>query len=98
MDWFVNVMLVIQAGLVLTMIYGLGFERPTARRPGPRYLSIGFSLLLSAIVSWEISAAHRQAGGAALLRMGAPLLLGMGIVLLLLALRQRRGLDGPMGG
>ena len=93
MDWFVPVMLAAQAGLLLAVVYALGVERPSANRPAPRYLSIGFSLLVSAMVSWEIADRHAAAGGAAVLRYGAALLMGMAIVMLLLDLRRRRGLE-----
>lgn len=57
--------------------------------------SLAVSLIIVAIASWQIGNNHADSAGADLLLFGAPLLLGMGIMALLMLLRQPRGLDGP---
>jgi hypothetical protein len=94
MDWFVPLTLILQAGLILGAIFHIAMEKPSAKKPRPRYLSYGLSLVVCAFASWEVSGNHAAVAGADLARLGAPLLLGMAIVMLLMAAREHRGLDG----
>jgi hypothetical protein len=87
------VMLAVQAGIFLATIYTILFVRPTAGRPRPVWSSFAVSLVIVAGASWNIAERHTGAAGADVLAYCSPLLLGMGLMAGLLAIRQRRGLD-----
>jgi hypothetical protein len=93
MDWFVPLVLVVQAGFVLSTGYEIALAKPRLTRARPRYLYLGFLMLVGAFMSWGISENHPQAPGAVLARFGSAVLVGMALVLLMSALRERRGVD-----
>jgi hypothetical protein len=93
MDWFVPLVLVVQAAIVLSTGYEIALARPGTKRARPRYAYLGLLMLVGAFMSWAISENHPRAPGAVLAHFGSAILVGMAIVLLLIALRARRGLD-----
>ena len=97
MDWFVPLVLVVQALFVLSTGYEIALPKPRATRARPRYPYLGLLMLVGAFMSWGISENHPRAAGVVLARFGSAILVGMAIVLLLIALRERRGLDKGQG-
>jgi hypothetical protein len=87
------VMLVVQAGIFLATAYTILFARSSAGRPRPIWSSLAISLVIVAATSWQIADKHFGDPGADVLAYCSPLLLGMGLMAALLAIRQRRGLD-----
>lgn len=87
------VMLAVQAGIFLATVYTILFVRPAAGRPRPIWSSFAVSLVIVAGASWNIADRHFGQVGADVLAFCSPLLLGMGLMAALLAIRQRRGLD-----
>jgi hypothetical protein len=87
------VMLAVQAGIFLATVYTILFVRPTPGRQRPIWSSFAFSLVIVAGVSWRIAESHFGEAGSDILAFCSPLLLGMGLMAGLLAIRQRRGLD-----
>jgi len=87
------VMLVVQAGIFLATAYSILFDRPAPGRRRPIWSSFAVSLVVVAGVSWRIAESHFGEDGADILAFCSPLLLGMGLMAGLLAIRQRRGLD-----
>jgi hypothetical protein len=88
------VMLIVQAGIFLATAYTILFDRPAAGRPRPIWSSFAISLVVVAGTSWRIADDHFGEPGADILAYCSPLLLGMGLMAAMLAIRQRRGLDG----
>jgi hypothetical protein len=92
----VIVMLVVQAAMLLTVVWTMLFARPSAgqgRRPV--WSSLAISLVIVGAASWNIGESREGQPGADIVMYIAPLLLGMGLMAALMSLRQRRGLDGP---
>ena len=87
------VMLAVQAGIFLATLYTILFVRPTPGRKRPIWSSFAASLVIVAGTSWQIADKHFGEAGADILAFCSPLLLGMGLMAGLLAIRQRRGLD-----
>ena len=88
----VIVMLVVQAAMVLTTVWTTLFARPRQSRR-TIWSSLAISLVIVAAASWNIAEKRVGQPGADILMYTAPLLLGMGLMAVLVALRQRRGLD-----
>jgi hypothetical protein len=87
------VMLAVQVGIFLATAWTILFARPAAGRPRPIWSSLALSLIIVAATSWRIADSHAGEAGADLLAFCSPLLLGMGLMAILLQIRQRRGLD-----
>ena len=90
----VIVMLAVQAGIFLATAFTILFGRAAAGRPRPVWSSLAVSLVVVAGTSWRIAEDHFGEAGADVLAYCSPLLLGMGLMAAMLAIRQRRGLDG----
>ena len=88
------VMLLVQAGIFLATAATVLFARSAAGRPRPVWSSLAILLVIVAGTSWQIADKHEGGEGADILAYGSPLLLGMGLMAAMLAIRQRRGLDG----
>ena len=89
------VMLCVQAGIFLATAFAVLSARHRVDRPRPIWSSFAISLVIVASTSWRIADSHAGQPGADVVAFGAPFLLGMGIMALLLLIRQRRGLDVP---
>jgi hypothetical protein len=87
------VMLCVQAGIFLVTVLTVLSKRSTTEQPRPIWSSLAISLVIVAAVSWQIADKHEGGAGADILAYCSPLLLGMGLMAALLAIRQRRGLD-----
>lgn len=87
------VMLLVQAGIFLATAATVLFARSAAGRPRPVWSSLAIPLVVVAAVSWQIADKHEGGAGADILTYCSPLLLGMGLMAAMLAIRQRRGLD-----
>ena len=94
MKALIIVMLAVQAGIFLATAYTILFARSGARRARPIWSSLAISLIIVAATSWQIVDKHEGDLGVDILSYCSPLLLGMGLMAALLAIRQRRGLDG----
>ena len=93
MKALVIIMLVIQAGIFLVTALTIVTARATAERPRPIWSSLAISLIVVAGTSWQIADGHAGEPGTDILMYCSPLLVGMGLMAALLAIRQRRGLD-----
>ena len=87
------VMLAVQVGIFLATAWTILFARTAAGRPRPIWSSLAISLIIVAGTSWRIADSHFGQPGADILAFCSPLLLGMGLTAMLMAIRQRRGLD-----
>jgi len=87
-------LLAAQAAVLIAATLSMAI-RPTKSRPRPLWINLALSLVLVASTSWTIAAHHEGAAGVELLRFGSPLLLGFALAMILMALRQRRGLELP---
>lgn len=87
------VMLAVQAAALLAAAWAIVMRRPTPERRRPVWSSLAFSLLIIAMVSWQIADKHSGDRGSAVLMYTAPVVLGFALAMLLMALRERRGLD-----
>jgi hypothetical protein len=87
------VMLCVQAGIFLSICYALVFARHSGARPRPLWPSLAIGLVIVASTSWQIADKHLGEKGVDILQFGAPFLLGMGVMTILLLIRQRRNLD-----
>ena len=91
MKAIIIVMLVVQAAILLVSIWMALFQRQTARGR-PVWSSLAFAMVIIAGTSIKIAETHAGQPGADVLAFGAPLLLGMALMAILVTLRQRRGL------
>ena len=94
MRLLIIVMLLVQAGIFLATAATVLFARSAAGRPRPVWSSLAISLIIVAGTSWQIADKHQGGEGEDILAYCSPLLLGMGLMAAMLAIRQRRGLDG----
>jgi hypothetical protein len=85
------VMLCTQAAFILATILAVLREHPDANRRRPVLSTVGIMLVIGATTSYRIADNHQGSPGADLLQYGSGVLLGMGIVSLLMLLRQRLG-------
>lgn len=95
MKAIIILMLAVQAGIFLATAYAILFTPMTERRGRPIWSSFAIALLVVSGTSWNIGNSHAGQPGADILMYGAPLLLGMAIMAVLLLIRGRRGLDRP---
>jgi hypothetical protein len=93
MQPLVILMLGLQVAVALTAAASIVVRRPTPERPKPVWSSLAFSLTVVAGVSLKIADKRDGGAGVEVLHFGAAVLVGMAISLVLIALRERRGLD-----
>lgn len=91
----IMIMLAVQVAIFCVTAFTVVVARPNADRPRPIWSSLAISLIVIAMVSWNLSERHEGGVGADLLAYGSPLLLGMGIMACLMQIRRARGLDSP---
>ncbi len=91
----IMIMLAVQVAIFFVAAITVVVARPSAERPRPIWSSLAISLIIIAMVSWNLSERHEGGAGADLLAFGSPLLLGMGIMACLMQIRRARGLDSP---
>ena len=87
------VMLVLDAALFLITVLTVLRAKPQPGRPRPIWSSLAISLLVTASVSFQMADNHPGAYGGELVKYVSGVLLGMGILSLLVLLRQRLGTD-----
>jgi hypothetical protein len=87
------VMLAVQAALILVTAFTILKAKPSPGRPRPIWSSLAIALIITASTSYQIADNHRSADGGELLEYGSGILMGMGLVCLLVLLRQRLGTD-----
>jgi hypothetical protein len=88
------VMLCVQAALVVAAAVTVLTAKSNGARRRPYWSSLAVSLVIGAGASFQIADHHAADPVSRLLEYGSGLLLGMGLMCLLIQLRQRRGLDG----
>ena len=93
MKAIIVVMLCVQLALVLATAWTVVFAKSRAGRPRPVWSSLAIGLIIGAGASAQIADLHDLSAGARLLQFGSGILLGMGLLCLLLLLRQARGTD-----
>ena len=86
-------MLVVQAAMFLVTIYYVLFKKPAPPGGQSNWLSLWMGLIIVGAASWQIGDSHLGEAGADVLVFGAPFLIGMGIMALLMTIRERRKLD-----
>jgi len=86
------VMLAVQAAMFLVAVVMIGFA-PATRRRRPVWSGLVFVMLITAGTSTRIANSHAGQPGTDFLATGAPLLIGMAVMGVLIMLRQRRGLS-----
>ena len=89
----VIIMLAVDAALLLVAAWTVLKTKPAPGRPRPIWSSLAMSLVVTAMVSFEIADRHRGGDGGELLEYASGLLMGMGLMSLLVLLRQRLGTD-----
>jgi hypothetical protein len=87
------IMLIVQAGIFVATAWTVLVAPSSGGRARPVWSSLAISLIVVAGASSRIADGHEGDVAAAILAYGSPLLLGMGLMAALLAIRQRRGLD-----
>jgi hypothetical protein len=91
----VAVMLGVQLLMLVAAAVAVLMPRPAPDgRRRPIWSSLAIALLISAATSFQIADRHRPDPAAELLQYGSGVLMGMALIALLLALRQRLGNDG----
>ena len=93
MSPLVIIMVCMQVAIAIITGFVMGFHKPTPAKPRPIWSSFA-PLIVMAGLSWEIANDYAGDRGAPFLRFGSPFLLGMAVTVLLLGLRERRGLNG----
>jgi hypothetical protein len=86
-------MLVVQAAMFLTTIYYVLFKRPAPPGAQSIWFGLWMGLIIVGAASWQIGDSHLGEQGADILLFGAPFMIGMGIMALLMTIRERRGID-----
>jgi hypothetical protein len=89
----VIVMLAVQVVLILVTAFTILRARPSPGRPRPIWSSLAIALIITASTSYQIADHHRGADGGELLEYGSGVLMGMGLVCLMVLLRQRLGTE-----
>jgi hypothetical protein len=89
------VMLCVQVFFVLVAIVGV-LRKTSSANGRPIWSSLAIGLILAAGISFDIADKHRGAEGTDLLTYGSGVLLGMGVLCLLVLLRQRLGTDAAV--
>ena len=91
----IMVMLAVDVAMLLAVAFAVTIARPRDRRR-PIWSSLAISLVVCAVASWNIAEGRGGQPGADILQDGALLLLGMGLMAIFMAIRQRRGLDSAV--
>jgi hypothetical protein len=85
------VMLLVDAAMLLTVIYSVVIKKPSPAQPEPLWRSLAISLLVAGMVSERIGESHTGTSGAELLQTAGMVLLGMAVMSILVSARKRRG-------
>jgi hypothetical protein len=86
-------MLCVQVALVLVVAFTVLTAKPKPGRPRPVWSSLAISLIIAGGASFHIADRHSADPLSRLLEYGSALLLGMGLMSMLILLRQRLGRD-----
>jgi len=86
-------MLALQVVLILVTCVTIVRARPSPGRPRPIWSSLAIALIIGASTSFGIADNHRGADGVELLQYGSGLLMGMGLLSVMVLIRQRLGTD-----
>ncbi|HEX5238276.1 MAG TPA: hypothetical protein VFW39_07430 [Sphingomicrobium sp.] len=92
MKTIVILMLIVEAAMFLVAIFAAVFT-PNRGERHPIWTSIAISLIIVASAANMIGDHHAGQSGADILQGGAMVLIGMAIMTIMIALRQRRALD-----
>lgn len=87
------VMLCAQVAVLLAITFSVALGRPFRARQRPVWPSLAICLFIVAASSLNIAGSHANAEGVDILQFGAPVLIGMGLMCVLLFVRERGGLD-----
>jgi hypothetical protein len=90
------VMLAVQVALILVTAFTILKAKPSPGRPRPIWSSLAIALIITASTSYQIADSHRGGDGGELLEYGSGVLMGMGLVCLMVLLRQRFGTDAKV--
>ena len=93
MSALVILMLVVQVAGLLAAGATIVLRRFDGSRKRPVWSSLAIALVVIAATSFNIADKHTGGPGADIVQMGAGILLGMGVAMALMAIRERRGLD-----
>jgi hypothetical protein len=88
----VMLMLAVQAGIILVAVWTV-LKAPDAGERKPVWSGLAVALAIIAGTSIRIADTHAGQPGADILEVGAPLLLGMALMAVLLILRERRSVS-----
>lgn len=89
----IMLMLAVDVALVLVTAWTILTAKPQPGRPRPIWSSLAISLIVCASASFQIAGRHDLSAGARLLDYASGVLLGMGLLSLLVLVRQRLGRD-----
>ena len=93
----IAVVLLLDVAMVLFVIFVVAFKRPPPDRAYPRWRNLAIPLLTAGWVSMKIGERYPTGTGVEIVRTFGPVLMGMAIMCVLVALRERRGLDSGSG-
>jgi hypothetical protein len=79
--------------LILVTIFTVLMAKPRPGRARPIWSSLAIALIISATASFQIADHHPGAEGSDLIEYGSGILFGMGLLSLLVLMRQRLGRD-----
>lgn len=88
-------MLIVQGALFLVAVITALTRKPGDLRTRRTWFSLAFPMIVGAGASWGMADNHAGDVYAECLRIGAPILLGMGIAFALMAIREKRFSDEP---
>jgi Kef-type K+ transport system membrane component KefB len=89
----IAVILLLDVAMFLFVSFTVAFRRSSPDRPPPRWRSLAIPLLAAGWASMKIGERYATGTGVDIVRTSGPVLMGMAIMCVLVAVRQRRGLD-----
>ena len=89
----IMVMLAVDLAMFATTAFAMTMSRPRPNRRRSIWSTFALSLVVCAVASWNIAEGRGGQPGADILQDAALVLLGMGLMAILMAIRHRRGLD-----
>lgn len=87
------VMFLVDVAMFAAIAYAVAIRKPSVERPRPLWRSLAMPMLVAGMVSSRIAGDHPDTLGAEFLQNVGLIYIGMALMTVLVALRQRRGLD-----